>query len=283
MSISLSFPPGSSGLYVVPVQDAMIGPKNRDLFADWLAEFGTTLNGVPLFGGSNLVTTFSWTCTSMIVSGGWNFFHPPTADVYTATINGYQPLPGGVTSDPSRATLTLSQRLSTRLVIETADATVLNGIATFGGFWTFLNGAFTLFFGANFLYFAFGRRPLSALGLVHIFQRRRLKHQWNEDFPAIHTEGGLPGSESAGIVAFIRERLVDLGENPHELQVDQPDDIGAQRTLGADDLDEASTVESLQVPKFKPRDHSRTLERGYILDEIPLLHVDIGLPVEKMV
>ncbi|KAJ7636702.1 hypothetical protein FB45DRAFT_864704 [Roridomyces roridus] len=43
-------------------------------------------------------------------------------------------------------------------------------------------------------------------------QRTKLEKQWHADFPALHTEGGLPGSESAGIVAFIRERLIDVGE-----------------------------------------------------------------------
>jgi hypothetical protein len=71
-----------------------------------------------------------------------------------------------------------------------------------------------------------GRRPLSALELVHILQRRRLVRQWHEDFPAIHTEGGLPGSESAGIVAFIRERLVDLGQDRGATTV--PPDVDAQ-------------------------------------------------------
>ncbi|KAF8171173.1 hypothetical protein K438DRAFT_2059278 [Mycena galopus ATCC 62051] len=61
-----------------------------------------------------------------------------------------------------------------------------------------------------------GRRPLSALGVVHLFQRRALVRRWHQDFPAIHTEGGVPGSDSAGIVAFIRERLVALEEYPQE-------------------------------------------------------------------
>ncbi|KAJ7906934.1 hypothetical protein B0H13DRAFT_1880158 [Mycena leptocephala] len=77
-----------------------------------------------------------------------------------------------------------------------------------------INGTFVLFFGANIVYFLFGRRPLSALGLVHIFQRRKLVDKWNEDFPAWRTEGGTPGSESAGVVAFIREGLIDLDDTP---------------------------------------------------------------------
>ncbi|KAJ7764934.1 hypothetical protein B0H16DRAFT_1526266 [Mycena metata] len=272
MSISVSFPfGGTSGLRITPVQ----GDSPIELAAAGFGPtFGTTLDSVPLFGGSNLVATFTWTRTSIIMDS----FPLSTADVYTATIDGFQPLPGRVASDPNRATVTLIQRESRRLVIETADATVLNGIATLGGFWTFLNGAFTLFFGANVLYFAFGRRPLSALGLVHVFQRRRLKREWDEDFPTIRTEGGLPGSESAGIVAFIRERLVDLGEDPHENQVDQPDDVEAQRawqrTPRADEIHETNILEGLpSVPKFESRDHSETLGTGYVLDEIPLLNM----------
>jgi hypothetical protein len=36
------------------------------------------------------------------------------------------------------------------------DASILNGIATFGGFWTFMDGAFAILFGANILYFLYG-------------------------------------------------------------------------------------------------------------------------------
>jgi hypothetical protein len=43
-----------------------------------------------------------------------------------------------------------------RILQETVDATHLSGIAAFGGFWAFVNGAFALTFGANVLYFAFG-------------------------------------------------------------------------------------------------------------------------------
>ncbi|KAJ7914158.1 hypothetical protein B0H13DRAFT_1873231 [Mycena leptocephala] len=110
---------------------------------------------------------------------------------------------------------------------QTIDVSPLSGVATFGGFWTFLNGAFALIFGANVVYFAFGRRPLSALGVIHLFQRRKLTRQWHANFPALQTEGGLPGSESTGIVAFIRERLIDVGDHPR-VQMDDPNDLEAQ-------------------------------------------------------
>jgi hypothetical protein len=41
------------------------------------------------------------------------------------------------------------------IVQDYTNASVLNGLATFGGFWTFVNGAFAMVFGANLLYFLF--------------------------------------------------------------------------------------------------------------------------------
>lgn len=151
--------------------------------------------------------------------------------VFTAEVIGLQTYPSddGISTD-NVATLLLYQPYTqaTKLLQDTADASPLSGLSTFGGFWTFVNGAFALLFGANVVYFAFGkltalhlsslaesiyssgRRPLSALGLIHIFQKRTLIRRWHNEFPALHTEGGLPGSESAGIVAFIRERLINI-------------------------------------------------------------------------
>jgi hypothetical protein len=67
---------------------------------------------------------------------------------------------------------------------------------------------------------------------VDIFQRRSLIKRWHEDFPAVHDEGGRPGDTSAGIVAFIRERLVDI--DPVEVQDEKDamsDDIEAQNGM----------------------------------------------------
>ncbi|KAF7289809.1 Short-chain dehydrogenase/reductase family protein [Mycena indigotica] len=97
-----------------------------------------------------------------------------------------------------------------RTDVEYTDASVLDGITSVGGFWTFVDGIFSFLFGASVLYFGLGRRPLSALGFVHVFQRNQLVRNWNDDFPALRTEGGAPGSTSAGVVAFLRERLVDI-------------------------------------------------------------------------
>ncbi|KAJ7025130.1 hypothetical protein C8F04DRAFT_1300507 [Mycena alexandri] len=266
VSISLSLPPGITGVYVVPIQGVLFGPQKKDILGQWLTGFSHKLDGAPLFGGSDLAATFTWTQTNVILNERWCLLSPPTMAVYTPDISGLQPYRGGGSSQPNSATLTLIQResLSTRLFIDTPDSTVLNGISTLGGFWTFLNGAFTLIFGANLLYFVFGRRSLSALGLVHIFQRRKLKRQWHKDFPALHTEGGQPGSESAGIIAFLRERLVDVGDP------DESDDLEAQRNSDAEHPNEVTHVGSVPIPNSPTRDSGS--------EDIPLLDADLGLP-----
>ncbi|KAJ7027503.1 hypothetical protein C8F04DRAFT_1294111 [Mycena alexandri] len=128
-----------------------------------------------------------------------------------------------------------------------------NGISTLGGFWTFLNG----------------RRSLSALGLVHIFQRRKLEHRWHKDFPALHTKGGQPGSESAGIITSIRERLVDVGEDP-----DESDNLEAQRNSDTEQSNNGDPAESVLIPNSPTR--------GSGSEDILLLDVDLGLPVGEM-
>jgi hypothetical protein len=101
-----------------------------------------------------------------------------------------------------------------------------------------------------------------------------------EDFPAIHTEGGLPGSDSAGIIdiAFIRERLVDT---PSTTDVAEADIEAQTRKVEA----AAEADETLRVASPVVRDYQRVqtdskpgpLSLGYILDEIPLIDVDLGM------
>ncbi|KAF7367177.1 Short-chain dehydrogenase/reductase family protein [Mycena sanguinolenta] len=165
---------------------------------------------VPLLPGSHLFAMLGWSqrqTISQSMAGSYLVFRP---EIYG--------LQQDTSAEGTITSLTLTVVGIKRFFQDTADASAFSGIATFGGFWTFVNGTFALFFGANIVYFAFGRRPLSALGVVHLFQRRALVRKWSEDFPAIHTEGGLPGSQNAGVVAFIRERLVDLGADPREIE-----------------------------------------------------------------
>ncbi|KAJ7312569.1 hypothetical protein DFH08DRAFT_896725 [Mycena albidolilacea] len=202
ISLSIVFDPGVMEINVFPT---CLSDLNHFGGCDWNM-------GIPLLPGSRLFGHLTWSMRQSVsrpgIASSFTYspeFHALQQDPSTAATPG---------ADTAMLTLRQPTRYPTKFLQDTADASPLSGIATFGGFWTFVNGTFALLFGANVIYFAFGRRPLSALGVVHLFQRRALVRRWHEDFPAIHTEGGLPGSQNAGIVAFIRERLVDLGEDP---------------------------------------------------------------------
>ncbi|KAJ6505306.1 hypothetical protein C8R45DRAFT_1091045 [Mycena sanguinolenta] len=167
-------------------------------------------------------------------------------------------------SDPStqETTNTVTLRLrprsdlpaATRVVEDFTDASVLAGFASFGGFWTFTNGTFAMLFGANLLFFLLKKRPLSALGLVHVFQKRALIRNWTTDFPTSHTEGGLPGSEAAGIVAFLRERFVDVVDPYFKAKEgDIQGDDGAQRLIQSERVasDPNQPMEETEAPALE--------------------------------
>ncbi|KAJ7464106.1 hypothetical protein FB451DRAFT_1264655 [Mycena latifolia] len=184
---------------------------------------------IPLMPGSHLSAVLSVTERQLFLKGALDFlgFTTPLRSilVYTALLIQTDPSPPNSGSDTISLRLRLRDDVPgvTAIVQDYTDASVLAGLSDLGGFWALMNGVFALLFGANLLYFLFGRRPLSALGIMHVFQRRGLIRQWHEDFPALYTEGGRPGSDVAGIVAFIRERLVDLDDenNPPQDQDNQ--------------------------------------------------------------
>ncbi|KAJ7916632.1 hypothetical protein B0H13DRAFT_2269846 [Mycena leptocephala] len=172
---------------------------------------------IPLSPGSHLSVLLTWThrrviseSSSLLLASAF-----PLRDLLTAEVNTIQPNIFPDEAGPNVSSLTLFQR-------ETIHRDIaLAGLATFGGIWTFVNGTFVLFFGASIVYFLFviGKaRPAPTLGAGTgaYFPAPDLVQKWNEDFPALRTEGGSPGTASAGIVAFIRERLVDLetGNSP---------------------------------------------------------------------
>ncbi|KAJ7636699.1 hypothetical protein FB45DRAFT_1001690 [Roridomyces roridus] len=241
VSISINVTPGSA-IGVQPIQ--AVAPGQSIDFAQMRS------NAITLIAGSHLFGRIVWTQRETLSRTKWRV---RTVQTYIAEVTALQPYPLAADAANDTATLLLYQPYpqAIKLQQDTADSTLLSGLATFGGFWTFVNGAFALLFGANLVYFAFGRRPLSALGLIHICQRATLVRRWHADFPALHTEGGLPGSESAGVVAFIRQRLIDVGDIPPDdnlpkNMVDDPESLRSQPESRESSIELGDDLASLQ-------------------------------------
>ncbi|KAJ7743005.1 hypothetical protein DFH07DRAFT_979737 [Mycena maculata] len=249
-----------------------------------------------LFPSSDLVGFLTWTERRLLLTDGVGLVSPipdpltRDAQSYVSTfipeVTGLQPYPSqGMTPGVSKLTLILyGGQAVTKILQDTVADSALSGIATVGGFWTFVNGAFAVIFGANIVYFAFGHRPLSALGVIHIFQRRSLIRRWHEDFPALNSEGGRPGSESAGIVAFIRERLINT-EDPQSIADQTSSGTEARRSLSDSPTRSGRESPSENVKgikgvdrEFRSRHSGYLLDAGYRLhdDEFPLMDMDLG-------
>ncbi|KAJ6480390.1 hypothetical protein C8R45DRAFT_1155415 [Mycena sanguinolenta] len=238
---------------------------------------------VALMSNAHLFAAFTWTQQQVISSPLMIATLATSKNILIAELKTLQAdtrYGPNTTWDPTSSTLpdsTLSI-FQTRtdpvsFVQQYIETSALDGMSTMGGFWTFVNGAFALLFGANVLYFLLGRRPLSALGIVHIFQRKALIRKWHEDFPALHSEGGRPGSESAGIVAFLRERLVavdddDIPEDDLEAQNSSTAEYATIRTAeretnNDDTIDENESVHSDDTCSTA----NTTRMGGYIVDK----------------
>ncbi|KAJ7636619.1 hypothetical protein FB45DRAFT_1055953 [Roridomyces roridus] len=253
-TVSISFPSlnGPLDVYIQAGDDFDLGKRvtgARTAFAP--------AEPIPVLPGSILFGHLSWTERQVITST--SLFTSTIKSAYIPRIYGLQQNLMA-TTNTSAGQLTLKQQGIIPVLQDTISNTAFSGIATVGGFWTFTNGTFALLFGANVIYFAFERRPLSALGVVHIFQRSSLKRQWNQDFPALRTEGGIPGSESAGIVAFIRERLVDVGEHPPDSVSSDADQEDSEPLQGQDNGTPAGAAVELQEEELSGP--------GYLLDVV---------------
>ncbi|KAJ7208618.1 hypothetical protein GGX14DRAFT_633474 [Mycena pura] len=244
MSISVALPSGVNGLY------ATVDPWYSGEGPTGGLDYLYSTHPIALLPGSHLFGLLTWSARLLSPRGSSQEVCVWLITVQELTLQcTLQPNPNSEGNASHITQLTLQQqylRTPVQYFRDTTDSSALSGASSLGGFWTFVNGAFVLLFGANVIYFAFGRRPLSALGVVHLFQRRSLSRQWHEDFPALHTEGGLPGSESAGIVAFIRERLVDVGDDP--------------RTSNSMDAAEPSETETLHHQLNSDREESPVLD-----------------------
>ncbi|KAJ6551355.1 hypothetical protein B0H19DRAFT_1157323 [Mycena capillaripes] len=185
---------------------------------------------LPMLPNFNVHAYMSWTSRQVIAAGSslLNPFMPQKMVLHMETKallpTSNDATPGGATT--SSMSFIQRERFPTKFIEDYTSNSLLDGLSTVGGFWTFLDGTFALLFGASALYFFMGKRSLSALGLGHVFQRSKLMENWREDFPTVHTEGGQPGSETAGVVAFIRDRLLDIeegqGSGPKGSDIESP-------------------------------------------------------------
>ncbi|KAJ7635448.1 hypothetical protein DFH06DRAFT_1479115 [Mycena polygramma] len=276
ITFTLTFAPGDreSIVHVIP------GQGN-------LNDLATFTDPIPILPGSHLFAYLTWTRRRIITTSSSLLLGPftPFRTVMNMELNALQNVNNVNNPGPLSSRLLLVPRdIWPTKFLQDGAATPLDGISTVGGIWTFINGVFLLFFGANFMYFAFGRRPLSALGIAHLFQRRRLTRQWHEDFPALQTEGGQPGSESAGIVAFIRERLVDIEGADEKQTVTDAEDLEELTQLEGNSEAALQTTPAPSVRTTEAGDGSLTSTThgadtvgptvfGHRLNEIPLLEL----------
>lgn len=75
-------------------------------------------------------------------------------------------LPMDAQSTATTLTFVQREQFPTKFIQDYTNTSVFDGASALGGLWTFVNGAFVLFFGANVMYFAFGKRTTTP-DLVH--------------------------------------------------------------------------------------------------------------------
>ncbi|KAF8209346.1 hypothetical protein K438DRAFT_1960343 [Mycena galopus ATCC 62051] len=172
---------------------------------------------LPVLPNSNLFAYLTWTF-SRLVGSSWGVFLIPFTEarnLFYMDLAVLLPLGEQNTSTSNTSTIMLKVRYNrpTRYLEDYTEDSPFDGLAKIGGLWTSLNGVFSFLFGASVVYFLLGKRELSPLGFLHMFKHQQLLQSWHEQYPAISTEGGQPGSEKAGVVAFLRERFVNTEDD----------------------------------------------------------------------
>ncbi|KAF5349176.1 hypothetical protein D9756_009350 [Leucocoprinus leucothites] len=104
---------------------------------------------------------------------------------------------------------------------------VVDGFASIGGIWTFVNGVFACVFGSTLLLIAFERKPLSAHGLIHTLRGGGELH--------LDPADQLPSDVREKVVDLLHKHLLDTGDSsatdaPHV--VEERADLETQSLLG---------------------------------------------------
>ncbi|KAJ3569298.1 hypothetical protein NP233_g5138 [Leucocoprinus birnbaumii] len=84
---------------------------------------------------------------------------------------------------------------------ESPENSVVDGFATLGGIWTFVNGIFAAVFGTSLLLVLFNIKPLSVYGLVHLFSPDERNSE--ADDPRLSLK------QQAHIISLLKEHLLD--------------------------------------------------------------------------
>ncbi|KAJ6508943.1 hypothetical protein C8R45DRAFT_969368 [Mycena sanguinolenta] len=119
---------------------------------------------IPLLRGANLLGMLSWTHRQVYPDQAFGFLGSATKSaLMNAELRTLYPNPTPLPLDSDSAALCLIQysTVATRNLQDYLPETALDGISALGGLWTFINGVFSLLFGASILYFLCGACTLA--------------------------------------------------------------------------------------------------------------------------
>ncbi|EDR01555.1 uncharacterized protein LACBIDRAFT_333248 [Laccaria bicolor S238N-H82] len=154
----------------------------------------------PMFPGLNLAGNISREFKRRFVKpplASWGIFSSSTSFLVTGLSPLFYDPSSLIPRSPDTGTLRIfgqNDHSDWELHQDYRDKSVWSGLASVGGFWTFLNGAFGIIFGTRLVLILFaskvslgaGIKPGSIFGIAHLFQRQRPadEHQEND----IHQE-----------------------------------------------------------------------------------------------
>ncbi|KAF9523166.1 hypothetical protein CPB83DRAFT_910834 [Crepidotus variabilis] len=96
-----------------------------------------------------------------------------------------------------------------KVVEEYCEKSVLSGISTVGGLWTFLAGIFAAIYGTSVMKILFALKPLSLFGYAHFLQKEKLRQAYMAEYPRVKDDlQVLP--HDRGLLALIHDHLLEL-------------------------------------------------------------------------